>query len=66
MLILPGASALSEFRQQRLLKKLQQVVPQVTGLSAEYMHFVQLDQALDANNETVLKRLLEDGPSETG
>jgi phosphoribosylformylglycinamidine synthase len=40
MLILPGASALSAFRQNRLLRRLQALVPGVTGVSARFLHLV--------------------------
>jgi phosphoribosylformylglycinamidine synthase len=62
MLILRGAPALSTFRSQKLLLNLQQQVPSVTGLSAEYIHFVDVSAALDDAQHTVLKQLLTYGP----
>ncbi len=40
MLILPGSNALSAFRSQRLLSKLQEVEPAITGVSGRYLHFI--------------------------
>jgi len=40
MLILPGASALSAFRQNRLLRQLQALVPGVRAVAARHMHLV--------------------------
>ncbi|PIE00272.1 MAG: phosphoribosylformylglycinamidine synthase, partial [Thiothrix nivea] len=40
MLILPGSVALSDFRSQKLLQALQNIAPQITALTANYVHFV--------------------------
>jgi len=40
MLILPGSSALSAFRSNRLLSSLQAVEPAVAGINARYLHFI--------------------------
>ncbi len=64
-MILRGTPALSAFRQEKLLRKLQQANPAVTGLYAEYMHFVQLSgDRLDAEQSATLERLLHYGPSQ--
>ncbi|MHB9796875.1 phosphoribosylformylglycinamidine synthase [Pseudomonas sp. MT3] len=63
MLILRGAPALSAFRHGKLLDLLTQHVPAVTGLYAEFAHFAEVTGALNAEEEQVLARLLEYGPS---
>ena len=62
MLELRGAPALSEFRQNKVLNKLQQVLPQVSGVYAEFMHFAELHEALADNELAVLQRILRYGP----
>lgn len=63
MLILRGAPALSSFRLQKLLLNLQQQVPAVTGVVAEFVHFVDVSAPLDEAQEAVLKQLLTYGPT---
>jgi phosphoribosylformylglycinamidine synthase len=58
MLQLPGGLALSEFRKNKLLTSLQNVVPAVTDIQANYMHFVETENALDDNASQVLDSLL--------
>ncbi|WP_339650214.1 phosphoribosylformylglycinamidine synthase [Halopseudomonas pelagia] len=60
---LRGAPALSEFRRQKLLARLQAAVPAVTGVYAEFMHFAELHSELDEQQNEVLARLLKYGPS---
>src|SRR5690554_3734516 len=62
MLILRGAPALSTFRREKLLTRLQQSVSGLTALSAHYVHFVQLREPLNAEEQTVLEALLTYGP----
>lgn len=62
MLILPGASALSPFRRDKLLNSLQKLQPSVTDVSAEYVHFVHLHENLDAHETELLVQLLTYGP----
>ncbi len=63
MLILRGAPALSEFRQQRLLSELQSQLPNVTGVYGEFMHFAKLSAELSADEQQVLETILRYGPS---
>ena len=63
MLILRGAPALSSFRHARLLDRLRQNVPAVTGLYAEFMHFAETAVTLEDARLQVLQRLLQYGPS---
>lgn len=58
MLILPGASALSAFRQSRLLRQLQALVPAVSGVSARFLHLVDADP-LDSAEQGRLEALLD-------
>lgn len=62
MLELRGAPALSAFLQTKTLAKLQQAVPQVSAVYAEYIHFADLSADLETQELALLKRLLEYGP----
>ncbi|HUO78622.1 MAG TPA: phosphoribosylformylglycinamidine synthase, partial [Steroidobacteraceae bacterium] len=59
MLLLPGASALSRFRIDKLLAAVRQLEPAIDGLEAHYVHFVDLARPLAAAERRVLERLLE-------
>lgn len=62
MKIYGGISALSDFRKQKLLAKLRDIDPRVTGISGEYVHFADLEIAsLSAENDTKLQKLLTYG-----
>ena len=63
MLILRGAPALSAFRHGKLLAQLTEKVPAVSGLYAEFAHFAEVTDTLDAGEQQVLDRLLKYGPS---
>jgi len=63
MLILRGTPALSAFRHGKLLEQLTSKVPAVTGLYAEFAHFADISAPLSADEEQVLARLLQYGPS---
>jgi phosphoribosylformylglycinamidine synthase len=63
MLELRGAPALSEFRLNKTLNKLQLVLPQVSAVYAEFSHFADLKAELSANEMTVLQRILRYGPT---
>ena len=43
MLLLPGASALTAFRQQRLLHTLRELQPSIQAVSARWLHIVDTD-----------------------
>jgi len=62
LLRLRGRDALSAFRRKKLL---QAVAADVPGLqiSAEYWHFIQLEQALTAAGQQQLERILTYGPA---
>jgi len=59
MLSLRGSSALSLFRINKLLKKCQQVMPEISGIQAFYVHFVSLQNELNARELDNLLLLLE-------
>src|SRR5690606_797507 len=62
MHILRGAPVLSDFRRNKLLARLQQQVPGVSGVYAEFMHFADLIGELAEQDQAVLDRLLKYGP----
>ena len=61
MLQLPGGSALSAFRAQKLLERIQARLPEVQAIQARYVHFVDLEQRLSDEQQAQLERLLDDG-----
>lgn len=63
MLILRGAPALSAFRHKKLLEQLNDKVPAVSGLYAEFAHFAEVTGVLTEDEQQVLARLLKYGPS---
>lgn len=63
MLELRGAPALSPFRSRKLHSRIQELVPNVEHVYAEFMHFVDLDDELSDSEQAVLDRLLTYGPS---
>jgi phosphoribosylformylglycinamidine synthase len=63
MLELRGAPALSPFRSRKLHSRIQQLVPDVEHVYAEFMHFVDLDDDLSDAEQAILDRLLTYGPS---
>lgn len=58
---LPGASALSAFRQQRLLQTLQSIEPAIQSIGARYVHFVDSAQPLSAADTARVEALLTYG-----
>ena len=63
MLVLRGAPALSDYRQQKLSRLLQSRLDRQVQVYGEFTHFAALDQALSQRDERVLERLLRYGPS---
>ncbi|MBN7770113.1 phosphoribosylformylglycinamidine synthase [Marinobacter daepoensis] len=63
MLELRGAPALSPFRSRKLHSRIQEMVPGVEHVYAEFMHFVDLDADLSDSEQAILDRLLTYGPS---
>ena len=66
MLELIGSKALSTFRKQRLLTKITQTVQQVSDISAEYIHFADVEGTLSEKDLETLKRVLTYGPKSDG
>ncbi|MEH6605348.1 MAG: phosphoribosylformylglycinamidine synthase [Pseudomonadales bacterium] len=62
MLILRGSPAFSAFRQQKLFHQLAQIAP-VTDIYSEFVHFVDVEQALDDREQEILSGLLHYGPA---
>src|SRR5512140_1194403 len=56
-----GGSALSEFRVQQLLPRLQTVHPKLTGLAARFVHLVATDHPLEPAEQERLAALLTYG-----
>jgi len=52
-----GISALSDFRQTKLLRRLQALDSSIQNVEAEYLHFADLDEALSPSEEKQLKEL---------
>ncbi len=65
MLILRGAPALSDFRLQKLTRRLTQQLDAHVEITAEYVHFADVEQALDAAEMGILEQLLRYGPALT-
>ncbi|MHA7841211.1 MAG: phosphoribosylformylglycinamidine synthase [Gammaproteobacteria bacterium] len=63
MLHYPGAGAFSLFRRQRLLEKIQQIMPRVKSLSVNFYHLVAVSGSLTAEEEMTLRQLLTYGPA---
>lgn len=62
MRCLRGTPALSDFRLAKLIERLSDAGFAGCELYAEYMHFVDLDGSLTADQQAVLERLLQYGP----
>lgn len=62
MLTLPGAPALSRFRLEKLLTRLQSCEPDITGLSSRYLHIVDHDGNVEDAHQAILDNLLTYGP----
>ncbi len=62
MLKLSGAPALSAFRREKLLAKIQTTHPEVTSVYGEFVHFAETLENLNDQEHTVLERILRYGP----
>ncbi|MGB1403417.1 MAG: phosphoribosylformylglycinamidine synthase [Porticoccaceae bacterium] len=61
--MLSGAPSLSDFRRRKLLSSLQNTVPTVISVMAEYVHFAEVSAPLSEPDQTTLQALLTYGPS---
>ncbi|WP_018158007.1 phosphoribosylformylglycinamidine synthase [Demetria terragena] len=57
-----GGSALSAFRVRALLARIQTVAPQITDVTARYVHWVATETSLDGAADERIRRLLTYGP----
>ncbi|PVZ68843.1 phosphoribosylformylglycinamidine synthase [Pelagibaculum spongiae] len=64
MLQLRGSSALSAFRAEKLLASIVASVACASRISAEFVHFAQLDNDLTEQQLQTLKKLLQYGPAD--
>jgi phosphoribosylformylglycinamidine synthase len=64
--IYKGIAALSDFRRQKLLSRLQAIDPDISSVNAEYVHFADLDGELSAGQEKELVELLTYGTPYSG
>jgi phosphoribosylformylglycinamidine synthase len=62
ILSLPGTSALSAFRRERLLAQLCERVPALISVEAIFWHFASIEEPLTAPESGLLQRLLVYGP----
>jgi len=62
MLYLRGCPSLSDFRKQKLLSQCRELVPALRDLRADYLHIVELEEALSAAEQDILEKLLTYGP----
>ena len=58
MLIYPGADALSEFRKQKVLARIQQFAPSCTRIDAHFYYFVDNSEALRSGQVDIVAQLL--------
>ena len=65
MFHLRGSPALSVFRINKLLRQLQEHVPELVGVAAEYLHLVELEERLSEDERSILEQLLTYGPDKT-
>lgn len=61
MLIFPGSNALSSFRSQRLLAKLQDIEPSISSISGRYLHFIDATGEISSAERERLAAMLEYG-----
>jgi len=64
MLKILGTSALSDHRLNQLLNQLKQTDTSITAVSARFVHFVEIDKALETEETAMLERLLSYGYAE--
>jgi phosphoribosylformylglycinamidine synthase len=62
MLILRGAPALSQFRLQKLERRLSSALGHQVNAYAEFVHFAELEQSLNDEEYEVLEKVLRYGP----
>jgi phosphoribosylformylglycinamidine synthase len=63
ILRLHGSSALSQFKQEKILGEIQACIPAIKSVSAEYCHFVKLQKPLSGTERKTLDTVLSYGPA---
>jgi len=66
MLILPGSNALSSFRTQGLLLRLQSIDPAIVAVTGRYTHFIDSQTELTADDKARLSAMLTYGEAYQG
>ncbi len=61
MLQIQGARAFSDFRLQKRLQQIQTHNPAITALEAHFYYFIDSEQALQPQEQSILQQLLNDG-----
>ncbi|MDX1251837.1 MAG: phosphoribosylformylglycinamidine synthase [Gammaproteobacteria bacterium] len=59
MLRLRGTTALSPFRLDKLIAAARERVQEITGIHTEFVHFVDLERALETTEQALLARILD-------
>ena len=62
MQIFIGSPALSSFRQDKLHKQIQMLIPTISQITSHFVHFVDEDTTLSDDETSVLEKLLRYGP----
>ena len=62
MQIFIGSPALSTFRQEKLLKQIQKLIPTISQITSHFVHFVDSDKSFSAEETRVIEKLLTYGP----
>ena len=62
MQIFIGSPALSAFRQDKLVKQIQELIPAISQITSHFVHFVDSDKTLSGDETNVLEKLLRYGP----
>ncbi len=65
MLYLRGCPAHSQFRLDKLIGQCRELLPDLAGLAADYLHIAELDEPLSAHERDILEKLLHYGPHQT-
>ncbi len=62
LLQLPGPCALPAFRRAKLLQELRPALPEISGITARYVHYLECRRSLTPRERQRLERLLAYGP----
>ena len=63
MLHMRGSPALSEFRLEKLLLQLREIVADIRSVSADFLHIAELEEPLSDAEQAILAKLLTYGPA---